>query len=286
MPALRIFGSAWAFASDEVFCIATPFVLLRCVGIFTLVTAFSGLQQYSATCPPGLDQLQQLWSIDGNCPIERLLGYFTVAAALQVLIVAVELIGATVAQRGAVMNERPRRCIVPLLYVHGLTLLVEVPAAVIGVNFAYSGSNFAYDGSDEGTDVDHCWSCLPGNSSAVTTEALDELYGSIETSAAALRVVTVVQAVITCITLCRVRRMCPSPPIDTSTDGNSQNDSFPLIVFFKRRFSARFANEKLWLDQGCTHGGRASCRLTSNHQHDLIFRDISDRLPAFPKHSH
>ena len=49
MPALWIFGSAWDFASDEVLCIAAPFIVLRCAGIALLHNAFRGLQQVILT---------------------------------------------------------------------------------------------------------------------------------------------------------------------------------------------------------------------------------------------
>ena len=71
------------------------------------------------------------------------------------------------------MDERSRCCIKPLLYLHALTLLAEIPAAVIGINFAYSDSNIAYAGSDAGTDVDHCASCLPADRAAAGGSAGD-----------------------------------------------------------------------------------------------------------------
>jgi hypothetical protein len=228
MPALHLFGKPWGLASDEFACIAAPFVLLRLGGVLLTLRALAPLFAYSHTCPPGLRQLQQLWSIGDSCPIERLLGYTIAAAVLQLVIITVEVIGALVAQRGAIMDERSRCCIKPLLYLHALTLLAEVPAAVIGINFAFSDSNIASAGSDAGTDVDHCASCLPADRAAaggsaaggaISAEALDELYGSLESGAAALKLVTVVQAVISCLTLCKLRGLCPSPALDTSVSG-------------------------------------------------------------------
>eukprot|EP01046_Picozoa_sp_COSAG06_P055819 COSAG06_NODE_10372_length_1693_cov_1.566499_2_plen_178_part_01 len=89
-------------------------------------------------------------------------------------------------------------------------------------------SSAASAGSDAGTDVDHCASCLPADRAAaggsaaggaISVEALDELYGSLESGAAALKLVTVVQAVISCLTLCKLRGLCPSPALDTSVSG-------------------------------------------------------------------
>eukprot|EP01046_Picozoa_sp_COSAG06_P086362 COSAG06_NODE_32969_length_497_cov_1.032663_1_plen_104_part_10 len=104
MPALHLFGKPWGLASDEFACIAAPFVLLRLGGVLLTLRALAPLFAYSHTCPPGLRQLQQLWSIGDSCPIERLLGYTIAAAVLQLVIITVEVIGALVAQRGAIMD--------------------------------------------------------------------------------------------------------------------------------------------------------------------------------------
>lgn len=222
MPALMLRGQPWSFASDEILCIAAPFVLLRAAGVTLIVRAMQPLLVYTYTCPPGLSQLQQLWSIGHQCPIERLLGYAIVAGCLQLCIIALELIGAAVACRGSIMDQRSRRCIKPLLFLHGLTLVAEVPAAAIGMNFAYSSSNFAYEASGASTDVDHCASCLVATSDSGSGDidtALDELYDALESGASALKLVTVVQAVITCLTFFKLRGLCPRPGLNTSRKG-------------------------------------------------------------------
>ena len=230
MPALRLFGRAWGWSSDDFCCPGVSLVLLRCFTTAALAGAWSALADVgqcssaaAADMPVGKDEVVRFFGSGGgavsavpwfdtgrHCPVELLLSYARAMLLLQAAEALVEGAAGIVSLRGSVMDpNNRRRCAAPLAYVRAVLSVLELMGTVLGLQLSFKQDVEADDGY--GLQLLERCGCgqnetagarFVGDDAALTWP--DDATDAVDTAVMLLQLVTVGLSVLSCLVACMV----------------------------------------------------------------------------------
>ena len=157
MPAMVACGRHWEFGSDDLFFPSLASIAVRCIWFLGTVGGASYFR-HALLCEP----MHYLAIFTLTLLVLTLLGILIEAAIL------------VVSARGTIVHVRPRRGVVPLIYVRMALLVMEVALLIIGTVFAFmSQAEVESVGRGAGSDSDSASESKSGSGSGSEGECPD-----------------------------------------------------------------------------------------------------------------